>query len=33
MSKDYRVLVLAMSTLSDPLQISFGKTAFDNSYV
>ena len=33
MSKDYRVLVLAMSTLSDPLQKSFGKTAFENLYV
>lgn len=33
MSKDYRVLVLAMSTLSNPFQESFGKTAFDNRYV
>lgn len=33
MSKDYRVLVLAMSTLSDPLLESFGKTAFENRYV
>lgn len=33
MSKDNRVLVLAMSTLSDPLQKSFGKTAFENLYV
>lgn len=33
MSKDYRVLVLAMSSLPDPLQEGFGKDAFKNRYV